>query len=251
MRATDGAVRITLLSGGRQFLTVRVVNASVCGALAVAAFLLARRAVGAFSSSLPVPQLLVTVAAITVWALIVRELSRRTLLFLSLTMVVILLLALACSYPGNRIIDWLAWPTAMFVVVLCPPPVRPTHTQPQRVRISTAKLTECHAADAEHILQEFTRVRAADGHEAIHGTLIGEFGPGERHATLHIAFCPPFEHLPQVEVNVADDSDATVKLTQALCNGARLEVRLPEPASENTSVTIELFASEADSTLAV
>jgi hypothetical protein len=75
--------------------------------------------------------------------------------------------------------------------------------------------------------------------------LVGEFAPGERQATLYIAFCPPFERRPQVEVNVADDSDATVKLTQVLHNGAQLEVRLPHPTEEPTKVTIELFVTDA------
>ena len=48
------------------------------------------------------------------------------------------------------------------------------------------------------------------------------------------AFCPPFELLPQVEANIADDFDATVKVAQVLHNGAQLEVRLSEPAEEAT-----------------
>ena len=51
-------------------------------------------------------------------------------------------------------------------------------------------------------------------------------------ATLYVAFCPPFERLPQVEVEVADDSDANVKFAQVLHNGAQLEVRLAQPATE-------------------
>jgi hypothetical protein len=243
-------MRSTLFGGEQQRVAALVVIASTCGALAVAAFLLARRAAGAFSSPLPVPQLLATAAAVTAWAVIVRELSMRTPLLVLLTMVVILLLALACSYPGARAIDWLAWPTAIFAVVLCPPIARCNESQPRQLSNSTTNLDESHEADAEHVLQKFTRVRTADGHEVIHGALIGEFGPGERHATLHIAFCPPFDHLPRVEVNVADDSRASVKLTQVLHNGAQLEVRLAAPASKDTSVTIELFASDAEPLLA-
>jgi hypothetical protein len=101
--------------------------------------------------------------------------------------------------------------------------------------------------DSEKVLQNLTRVRTAEGHEAIRGTLLAEFQPGERQTTLHIAFCPPFERLPEVEANVADDSDADVKLTQVFHHGAQFELRLPEPVSEYANVEIELFAIDAQS----
>ena len=59
-----------------------------------------------------------------------------------------------------------------------------------------------------------------------------------------MAFCPPFELLPHIDVNIADDSDATVKVSQFLHNGTQLEVRLPEPAEEPLRVTVELYAAE-------
>jgi hypothetical protein len=94
-------------------------------------------------------------------------------------------------------------------------------------------------------LQQLTRYRAADGTHSILGTLIAEFEPGDRTATLHIAFCPPFERLPTVALEAVDDSFATVKLTQLLHNGVQIEVRLPQTPDEKQSVTIELMATEA------
>jgi hypothetical protein len=99
-------------------------------------------------------------------------------------------------------------------------------------------------APAGTILQHITRIRAADGSQAIQATLLAEFPPGDRMATLHLAFCPPFERLPAVEVEPLDDTNVTVKLTQLLHNGAELEVRLPEPPDEPCNVKVELRASE-------
>jgi hypothetical protein len=93
-------------------------------------------------------------------------------------------------------------------------------------------------------LQQITRYRSPDGSHAIHATLLAEFAPGDRSATLYIAFCPPFERLPTVEVEPAEDADATVKVTQLLHNGAELEVRLANAPDEKQSVTVELFATE-------
>ena len=59
-----------------------------------------------------------------------------------------------------------------------------------------------------------------------HGTVVAEFAPGERTTIVHVAFCPPFELLPQVEAEIADGPDASVQVTQVLHHGARLDVRL-------------------------
>jgi hypothetical protein len=95
-------------------------------------------------------------------------------------------------------------------------------------------------------LQQLTRVRTAEGIESIHGTLHAEFASGQRHATLHVGFCPPLEGQPAVEVEVIDGPDATVKVVQAFAHGARFELRLAEPAEEQCRVAIEFAASPAD-----
>lgn len=94
-------------------------------------------------------------------------------------------------------------------------------------------------------LQQLTRYRAADGTLSIHGTLVAEFAPGERSTTLYVAFCPPFERLPTVEAEVIDDASASVKLIQLLHNGAQIDVRLPQPAQEKQTVTVEMVATDS------
>jgi len=252
MPATDGTIRIVLFRSERRLLA-RVVAASTIVALAIGAFLLARRAAGAFSAPLPVSQLLATAVIAATWALVVREFSARRPLPIALALIVLLMLGVACSWPGARVIDWLVWPSAMFAVVLCPPFARSAAKQPLRVASSATEIKRTEGNDeddSEQVLQQLTRIRTEGGREAIRGLLIAEFAPGERQVTLYIAFCPPFERLPQVEVNVADDSDAAVKLTQLLHNGAQLDVRLPQTADENTTVALELFATDTDSPIA-
>jgi hypothetical protein len=252
MRATDGTLRFSLCAGERQRLVSRVVAATVVFALAIAMFLLERRVVSAFSAPLPTLQLWATGILATAWALFVRELSRPTPLFVSLALAALLMLALACSSPGARIVDWLVWPAAMFAVVLCPSlpfsAATPSRNRPKIVATDDEPGPE---TDAEQVLQQFSRVRTADGIDAIRGTLMAEFAASERQTTLYIAFCPPFERLPQMEVNVTDDSDASVKLTQVLHNGAQLDVRLLQTAAKLTIVTVEFFASDGESPLAV
>jgi hypothetical protein len=248
MRATDGAWQVSLLVGAIDRVAARAVIVSTFAALAIAAFLLARRAAGAFVSPLPVPQLFATAMAVVVWALIVRQLSPRSPAFLAAAIVVLFSLALACSYPGSRVVDWLIWPAAMFAVVLCPALGLKDGEESQPLRISpeNSDSDDTKSSDADTMLQQISRVRTFDGCETVHGTLVAEFAAGERQTTLYVAFCPPFERLPQVEANVSDESEADVKLSQVLHNGAQFDVRLPEAADDATNVTIEFFAADSD-----
>jgi hypothetical protein len=247
MRARDGTLRIGTHRGKRHELAGWLVVTSVAIAFALGAFLLMRRASGAFSSPVPVPQLLATAIVATAWAIVIRELSSSSIAIVALLLIILLMLALACSYPGARIIDWLVWPTALVATALCPPLMQIAIRRPRKANSRPVDAEDESAAQTEKVVQQLTRVRLDDGHEAIRGLLVAEFASGERQVTLYTAFCPPFERLPQVEVNLADDSDATLKLVQLLHNGAQIDVRLSGPAPEATSVAVEFFATDADS----
>jgi hypothetical protein len=101
------------------------------------------------------------------------------------------------------------------------------------------------ATEAGVPLQQITRYRAPDGTQAIHGTLLAEFAAGERTATLFVAFCPPFERIPTVDVEAVDNAFADAKVTQLLHNGVQIDVRLPQPAAGDDTVTVELMAADA------
>jgi hypothetical protein len=155
--------------------------------------------------------------------------------------------AVACSYPGSRFVDWLIW-SAASAAAFAPSIIQRLRSNeaPNPTSIRVADVVDLDAdGDAEKVLQNLTRVRTAAGHDAIRGTLIAEFEPGARQTTLHIAFCPPFERLPEIDANLVDDSDAELKLTQAFHHGAQFEVRLPEEAEEIMSVELEFYATDA------
>lgn len=247
MRATDGTKSVSLIDDTMYGIVARALAIATCVVFAMATFLMARRVTGAFSSPLSLLPLTATATVVVLWTLVVRELSARKPAFEAASIVTLFTIALACSYPGTRPVDWLIWPAAMLAVVFCPSLAWKREQQRKRLRVShpateTVGPTE---SDCETILQQFTRVRSAEGIESIHGIFMAEFAAGERQTLTHIAFCPPFERLPQVEANVADDSDAEVKLIQVLHNGSQFEVRLPQPADTPTNVAVEFFAAGA------
>jgi len=88
-------------------------------------------------------------------------------------------------------------------------------------------------------LHQQTRRREDEAGEAIEGWLRVDFAAGQRHAAAHIAICPPLERNPTCYAEPADGPDASVKITQAMSYGVRLEVKLAEPAEEPASVIVE------------
>ncbi len=97
------------------------------------------------------------------------------------------------------------------------------------------------------VLQRLARVRDAEGVESIRGELRAEFAVGQRHAVLHVGFCPPMARLPVVEARVKTIEGsvklpAEVRVVQAFCHGARLEVKLAEAAKGAAAALIDVGA---------
>ena len=229
MSTTEGTWRELEAGGDWRSAMVPALIASVALMLVIAAFLLARRVSGAIETPLAPLPLVLTASGLLAWASAVRlRLGDRRVDWLAAT--VLALSAVACSFPGHRPIDWLVWLTVFAAYGLIP-------TRRTSPAIESDKT-------AEHVLQQLTRSRTADGCEAIRGTLVAEFAPGERTATLHVAFCPPFERLPSVEAEAIDSSACDVKLAQVLHQGARLEARLSRASSAAQHVTIEILATD-------
>jgi hypothetical protein len=107
---------------------------------------------------------------------------------------------------------------------------------------AAAQASTSAPGDDGQVLQQLVRVRDAAGAESIRGMLYAEFAPGQRTATIHVGFCPPLDRLPQVDAEPAGGPDATIKTTQALAHGARLDVRLARPADERCWVAVEFAA---------
>jgi hypothetical protein len=209
-------------------MLVLALRSSVALLLAIAIFLVARRASGALDSPLPAVPLAVTALALVAWAAAVRlQLGDRRIGWL--LAIVIVLFAFACSFPGQRAVDWLVWLTVFATFGLLP-------AKSSSPAVGSDKVTSR--------LQQFTRSRMVDGSETIAGTLLAEFAPGERTTILHVAFCPPFERLPSVDAEVADGPACDVKLAQILHQGARFEARLARASTSLERVTIEFVAAD-------
>ena len=96
----------------------------------------------------------------------------------------------------------------------------------------------------EHVMQQLTRVHDATYGEMMYGTLRADLEPNQRSSSLHVAFCPPFAKVPQMDVEQAAGPEAQVKIGQLLAYGARIDLRLDEATDEPQSVIVELSVRE-------
>jgi hypothetical protein len=92
------------------------------------------------------------------------------------------------------------------------------------------------------MVQQTTRVRAADGSERISGVAGEAFLSGQRHAAMHIAFCPPFEKTPELEFEQIDGPTARIKVGQLQPYGARLDLRLARAGKDSQRVVVQFEA---------
>lgn len=277
MPTTDGTWRAGVDRDARhRWPVAAVVVASVFLFLGLALFLAVRRILGVLLEPLPVGQLLATAVLTMAWAWCVRAIGPRLVadeprlsskparwLIAWTPLVAMLLVAVACSYPGARWGDWAVWLPALAgawllsdarifgdvrVSEVAGEPRSPVAASPGSRGGPAVGVSEPATSLAREgqLLQQLMRFRTTDGRQAVEGLLLAELAAGEQTATLHVAFCPPFERLPMVRAEVVDGPVATVQIVQVLHSGVRIDVRLARPAVDATRVSVELLSAERE-----
>jgi hypothetical protein len=231
--AKDGTWRAELALVDWRRSLAPALMASVGVLLAVAVLLFVRRLSGALIAPLAAAPLIATATGLSAWAVAVQIRFRDERVKWA-TLATVILFAVACSFPGARLIDWLVWPIALAAVWVLP----------SRLRLNSQRRSVLPPDNpADQPLQELTRSRSANGVEAVLGKVVAEFAANERSAVVHVAFCPPFEQLPAVEIRRTTGPACEVKVAQLLHQGVRFELRLSRASTEPLRVTIEFTAT--------
>jgi hypothetical protein len=92
------------------------------------------------------------------------------------------------------------------------------------------------------VFQEFVRTREAGGGETLRAWVRVPLVAGQRNASVHLAFCPPFESRPTLDIVQRSGPEARIKVVQLLPLGAKLDVKLPQVASLDGCVILEVLA---------
>jgi hypothetical protein len=231
---------------------------------AIGLLLIARRAAGALTADLPAAQLLaaasvaaaIVIASRVAWVQRgVATAFRERRAFAWVGTAALWVVCLGCAPPNQGAPAWLLWlPYAIADHVSRRAFLARGGTHAPRAHSATPSAPDAPPLQSVEgpgdppgrVLQSLTRTLSPDGVEKIAGTLRAEFAVGQRHATLYVGFCPPLERLPQIEIEQVDGPDAAVTVVQGLAHGARVEVRLAEPADEPCHVIVEFCAAPAD-----
>ena len=231
----------------------------------IGSLIVARRFVGALSQSLSGDIMLLTALGVLSVASFVRLAWRR---FFPLgespaadwavgygSSLALGLWALGLCYPAYNSSDWLIWLPMLVADQFWrqtffdagTPGLRlvvPEQEMLGEEKFEYARLrrpTNQSGSD-EQIVQQLFRVRDAGGGETVYGTFRADFSAGQRTATVHVSFCPPLDHLPDIEAEALPGYEASVKVVQAFAHGTRLDVRNATCATEDCYVWIDLAA---------
>lgn len=91
---------------------------------------------------------------------------------------------------------------------------------------------------AADVLQQLTLRTTAESGQELSGWLRIRLAAGQRTGSLHVSFCPSFDEAPQVQAEAVSGPDCRIKAAQVLPYGARLDVKLDEPAREDGGVLV-------------
>jgi hypothetical protein len=145
------------------------------------------------------------------------------------------------SWRQSRVIRAATVPTASLGISTSPdaPPLhdlKPAHPSPPQMQPPTP---------TSDVVQQLVRTRSAAGLDRMQGWLRTEFEPTERNATLHVAFCPPFDETPKLTVLQVSGPATRVKPVQLLPYGVRLEVKRLLAGHDPATVVLEFSAESA------
>jgi hypothetical protein len=151
-------------------------------------------------------------------------------------------LALIGEWSWHRYVEPLSAAPAVPPASAVESPVRTSENaaEVEGPRLYDSAHTELDELPAPEVEQQWVRSRNEQGREQIWAVLRVHFASDQRIEIAHVAFCPVLEDQFEIEAYVIDGPVATVRVTSAKPHGARIEVRLAQPAQQQEVVTLEV-----------
>lgn len=91
------------------------------------------------------------------------------------------------------------------------------------------------------LIHRITRRMTVDGEE-MQGLICVTFQPGQRAAQAHVAFCPPFARVPNLEFQQSASTTARLSLGQLLPYGCRFDLKRSDDVNQSARVELEFIA---------
>ncbi len=180
-----------------------------------------------------------------------RHATSLALVALALPGVALFMLLCVLSLPGTAswalMLTWLAFLAGeaawWWAAYSSQRPIAPRRFVPPAASVVAERpapdgIENEHGSLTENVFQQITRFRDAE-QERVAFMLRIPFAAGQRMAVAHVSFCPPLCGIPEFAADATDGPSATVAITNPQSFGARLEVRLEEPAEVAGTVVVE------------
>jgi hypothetical protein len=122
--------------------------------------------------------------------------------------------------------------------------IKPPTVNPPPIELSDELAPDESLAD-KRVWQHLTRRHDEATGDVLDGWIRAAFLVGQRTATAHVAFCPPFRVAPRCDVEQVDGPPARIKVAQVLAHGVRFEIKLTPGIEPPCEVRFEFCAYEA------
>ena len=145
-------------------------------------------------------------------------------------------ITLPATQPWSAGLAWFLFTSGQAAVFLAP---QRRWANPAR-SMQTRSPNRAQPAVDQRLVQRITRERGAAGIETLTALIRVTCSAGEQLAVAHLAFCPPLESTPKLSARVLEPTGVAASITFSENYGARIEVRLPQPAQCDRSVLLEI-----------
>ncbi|MBL8827940.1 MAG: hypothetical protein JNM18_13265 [Planctomycetaceae bacterium] len=111
--------------------------------------------------------------------------------------------------------------------------------------VSVAEVADDATAGDEilDLRQNLRRGVTADGVDVLIGEVQAVFAIEQRIETVHLAFCPPFERTPTLDLEQVEGPEARIEVGQLVPYGARLELKLSQPGPARVTIALSIRAT--------
>ena len=92
------------------------------------------------------------------------------------------------------------------------------------------------------VCQQWTRQTGESGEDVQTGWFRVSFAAHQKHASVNAAFCPPFQSVPETELEIIDGAELTASVGVCYPHGARIDLTLATPSPLEQTVLIRFTA---------
>ncbi len=92
------------------------------------------------------------------------------------------------------------------------------------------------------VCQQWTRQTGESGEDVQTGWFRVSFAAHQKHASVNAAFCPPFQSVPETELEIIDGAELTASVGVCYPHGARIDLTLATPSPLEQTVLVRFTA---------